>query len=802
MQKLFIMVLIHVASCHLSAQANNFLVHPPQEVLPGTRPWPAPADIPGEIMTGAQAWVDKKIAQAAEQRSMQWHYDFTTKASFEQSITPQRERLKDILGLSSGAPTEQLYYLGLQDTFIPGEVESWSGLGEGPLVATTSSFNIRQVRWTSEPGVWGEGLLLEPKRPIGLTCLVLGHDQQTPEQWCGLTKGLSPSAQVARKLAAGGATVLVPVLIHRHYLFQGQNQQQSYREWLYRQGFHLGRHLIGFELQKIFSAITWLKTIRPEDKITAIGYGDGGLLALYGGALDTRLDGALVSGYFDQREHCWQEPLDRHVWDMLSTFGDAELAAMFGVRPLIIEHSEVPTFRDEIARLVQQPMTIESFTFSGYKGELTSPDYTSVKREHNRLSTLLPAPWKPAELITGPGHKPVAWGNNDGLLALAKKLGVSLNLNHPVVIPREQRKNPDPRAVQWRQVKEIENVLQLRMRTSDQRRNDRFLYRLLPEIKTRRWSTRSWHPYLAASSLANHSEPYRQEFREEIIGHFHDALLPLDPQSRRIYDQPGWAGYEIKLAVFDSFYAAGILLLPKDLTTGEKRPAIVVQHGRNGVPRNVIEGQTSYYDLGARLVTQGYVVFIPQGLFRGEDAYRLLNRKANTIGKTLFSFILAQHEQILNWLWTLSYVDPQRIAFYGKSYGGETAMRIPAILTGYSLSICSGDFGDWTRKVTDVYAPQSFMNTFEWEMPYWRMGTTYSYAEMAYLIFPRPLMVERGHDDLVQPDEWVASEYAKVRYVYDRLGWGDRTSIEWFNGGHASRNEGIFAFLHRHLSWP
>ena len=86
-------------------------------------------------------------------------------------------------------------------------------------------------------------------------------------------------------------------------------------------------------------------------------------------------------------------------------------------------------------------------------------------------------------------------------------------------------------------------------------------------------------------------------------------------------------------------------------------------------------------------------------------------------------------------------------------------MRVPSVLEGYCLSICSGDFGDWTRKVVDTHNKVSFMNTLEWEMPYFNMGNTFSYAEMAYLIFPRPFMVERGHDDLVQPDEWVAYEY-------------------------------------------
>ena len=94
------------------------------------------------------------------------------------------------------------------------------------------------------------------------------------------------------------------------------------------------------------------------------------------------------------------------------------------------------------------------------------------------------------------------------------------------------------------------------------------------------------------------------------------------------------------------------------------------------------------------------------------------------------------------------------------------------------------------------------MNTVEWEMPYFNMGNTFSYAEMAYLIFPRPFMVERGHDDLVQPDEWVSYEYGKVRYLFDHFNLGENTTIEFFNGGHSMRCDGTFDFLHKHLNWP
>jgi hypothetical protein len=82
------------------------------------------------------------------------------------------------------------------------------------------------------------------------------------------------------------------------------------------------------------------------------------------------------------------------------------------------------------------------------------------------------------------------------------------------------------------------------------------------------------------------------------------------------------------------------------------------------------------------------------------------------------------------------------------------------------------------------------------------LGQTFNYAEMAGLIAPRPFMVERGHNDGVAPDEWVAHEYARVRRCYDVLGIGDRTSIEFFNGPHTINGVGTFEFLARNLHWP
>ena len=166
---------------------------------------------------------------------------------------------------------------------------------------------------------------------------------------------------------------------------------------------------------------------------------------------------------------------------------------------------------------------------------------------------------------------------------------------------------------------------------------------------------------------------------------------------------------------------------------------------------------------------------------------------------SLFSFITAQHQRTLEWLASLPFVDAKRIGFYGLSYGGKTAMRVPALLPEYALSICSADFNEWIWKNTSLDYAGSSMFTGEWEMPEFDLGNTFGYAELASLIAPRPFMVERGHDDPVGIDEWVGYEYAKINRLYATLGIPERTTIEFFQGRHEIHGVGTFAFLDRYL---
>ena len=74
---------------------------------------------------------------------------------------------------------------------------------------------------------------------------------------------------------------------------------QPHREFIYRMAYQLGRHIIGYEVQKVLSLVDWMS--HSDVPIGVIGYGEGGLIALYSAAVDTRIQATAVSGYFQSR---------------------------------------------------------------------------------------------------------------------------------------------------------------------------------------------------------------------------------------------------------------------------------------------------------------------------------------------------------------------------------------------------------------------------------------------------------------------------------------------------------------------
>ena len=121
---------------------------------------------------------------------------------------------------------------------------------------------------------------------------------------------------------------------------------------------------------------------------------------------------------------------------------------------------------------------------------------------------------------------------------------------------------------------------------------------------------------LDTSSLDKYTQSvewYREFFRREVVGWFDDERLPFNPRTRKSYDKEKWTGYEVVLDVWPDVFAYGILLLPKDLKPGEKRPVVVCQHGLEGRPQDIVTGDNSaYHDFAAKLAERGFITFRPR----------------------------------------------------------------------------------------------------------------------------------------------------------------------------------------------
>jgi dienelactone hydrolase len=751
-------------------------------VLPGTTPLTATGDLSAQMRAGIDRFITREAERVAKERGRHWKRDLSSAEAYARSIKPNREGLRRMIGL-----VEERVHISALELIATTDTPA--------LVAQTETSRVFAVRWPVLDGVSGEGLLLQPKIEPRACVIALPDADQTPEQLAGLAAGLPPDRQIARRLAAAGCQVVVPALIDRGCELSGHPDvwmtNLPHREWIYRPAFELGRHIIGYEVQKVLALVDWFRSSQGKEpgKVGVAGYGEGGLLALYAAALDPRIDSALVSGYFDRREELWREPIYRNVFGLLREFGDAEIAGMAAPRPLVIEYSSCP-------KVDGPPPAGPDRKAYAAPGAIRTPPLSVVRSELERACSFFPAsaPMQPAfQLISGKEDRTVGPFSTPALTSFAKSLAVTLTADagKELTAPKSHPAL-DAAARQRRLVRELTDYTQSLIPRSAKERG-------------RFWSKA--RPTTADAWCAACKE-YKDYFWDEIVGRFPPASEPIHPRTRKLLERPKWTAYEVMLDVWPDVFCWGILIVPKGIKEGEKRPVVVCQHGLEGVPWDTLDedpkspGYPVYRAFAARLAERGFVTFAPHNCYRGGNDFRQLQRKLHPLKRSLCSVFLAQHDRHLDWLSSLPFVDPSRIGFYGLSYGGYTAVHVPPLLDRYTLSISSAEFNDMVRKAASTRDRYSypFYNTYEtFEF---NKANTFGYADLAGMMAPRPFMVERGHHDSVAPDEWVASEYAKVRRLYAALGIPQRTAIEFFNGGHVINGVGTFAFLHHHLRWP
>ena len=316
-------------------EPDDLILLHPAIAAAGTAPLVVEGDPAAAMVEGIHTFLDRETAQSVRTRERFWKRDYASAEAYSRSLSANRERFRKIIGAGDArAPVMEMQLDGTTST--------------PACVAEGVGFKVFAVRWPVMKGVTAEGLLLEPDGPPLARVVAIPDADWSPEMLAGLAPGVEPAAQFARRLAENGCQVVIPVLIDRRDTWSGipsvKMTNQPHREFLYRMAFEVGRHIIGYETQKVLSVVDWFthENARHKTPIAVAGYGEGGLLALYSAAIDERIAATLVSGYFQSRQNLWQEPIYRDVWGLLREFGDAEIAGMIAPRTLVVEASRAP----------------------------------------------------------------------------------------------------------------------------------------------------------------------------------------------------------------------------------------------------------------------------------------------------------------------------------------------------------------------------------------------------------------------------------------------------------------------------
>ena len=301
----------------LAAGATTAAAQP----LPGTQPLDWDGDLAAKMVAGIDKYLMRELEATTKNPRASWKPDISSPEAYTKWATPRRDRLKKILGVVDQPRT--------------GRTPLCQHLRQPSFVAETNNFQVHTVRWTVLPGVDVEGLLLEPQGQARASVVAIPDADWTPDMLAGLAKGVPAKSQFARLLADNGCRVLIPTLIDRQDTWSGspaigRMTNQPHREFIYRMAYEMGRHIIGYEIQKVLAAVDWFAKQDERLPIGVFGYGEGGLLAFYSAAIDERIQSTVVSSYVGNRENIWQQPIYRNVWGLLPDYVDAEITSLMG----------------------------------------------------------------------------------------------------------------------------------------------------------------------------------------------------------------------------------------------------------------------------------------------------------------------------------------------------------------------------------------------------------------------------------------------------------------------------------------
>ena len=239
-----------------------------------------------------------QIAATPAKRDALWHPDFSSPGAYQASVEEHRAHLREMLGLVDiqlGTPQTKILYetanLRVEDVTLP----------------TDSGINCARFDLFPEVRNAGGCPHRHPSR------------ERKPGRVCRRSwKGQAPAPWL-KALLARNVAVAIPITVERRddhpicRLAGGKDR----RRVLWRAGFIVGRTMVGLEVQQALALRQYLAT-RPElaaNPIAVMGEGQGGMTALYAGAMDEHFAAVASLDYFSKGRIVGRNPLTRCSMD-------------------------------------------------------------------------------------------------------------------------------------------------------------------------------------------------------------------------------------------------------------------------------------------------------------------------------------------------------------------------------------------------------------------------------------------------------------------------------------------------------
>ncbi|MFO7898406.1 MAG: hypothetical protein R6V58_05035 [Planctomycetota bacterium] len=315
-----------------------------------------------------ERYLTERVKDAYERRGRFWNRDFSSPEAYETSVEPNRQHFRELVG---GWPADRAD-LGL----------------EREPIAELDGFTVERVHYTIRDGIRTDALLLLPAAagPHPAVLCQIGVNG-VPETLCGFTeesRTTNPSYnRIGQRLARRGYVVLATRMVtgvspgeirdpdHRapHLMTDEQREicdwllehydrarakefapQTRSRTYLTRLCRTIGMDLMGVEMFALSRGVDLLCEL-PEvrsDRLGMYGKSQGGMSALWLGALDRRLAACVASASFTERLRKQIGP-DEHrpsfllnssedkILPHLQEFADSDLASLICPRAFGVE---------------------------------------------------------------------------------------------------------------------------------------------------------------------------------------------------------------------------------------------------------------------------------------------------------------------------------------------------------------------------------------------------------------------------------------------------------------------------------